>query len=188
MSSAGFQMLVEEGGKSEFRHVSLPDVIAAQRMYVRELLSSILTKLQREVEEHKERFRMVKLVDCFTSQIGYAFEKLSQGVHASGPNKAGHAHMGLWGLEHIRDVLASVQEALAKREIELDAYPGIGYLYGEVRYPIQKLEAFLESKKTCQRVPIDEEAATIFVSFLRTKLNELRDMAREIDEDYERET
>ena len=184
MSAAGFQMLVEEAETSEFSYVSLPDVIADQRTYTRELLSSILAKLKRELEEHKERFKMEKLVDCFRSQRGYAFEKLSQGVYESGPEKAAHAGMGLWGLGHIRSVLASVQEALAKREIKLDTYSGIGYLYDEVNYPIDQLEAFLDAKKAGDQTPIDEKAASIFVFFLQKKLDELHEMAREIDDDY----
>lgn len=93
--------------------------------------------------------------------------------------------MGLWGLEHIRGVLTRVKEALAKREIELDAYSGIGYLYEEVQFPIDRLEAFLEAKKASKTTPIDDKTASIFVAFLRSKLDELREMAREVDHDYE---
>jgi tetratricopeptide (TPR) repeat protein len=185
MSSAGFKMLVEEGGKSDFRYVSLPEVIADQRMYVRELLSSILAMLQKELTEHREQFKMEKIENSFTNQFTYWFEQISKGVYESGPDKAAHAGMGLRGLEHVRGVLTSVQDALTKRGLDLNAYSGIGHLYEEVRHPSERLEAFLEAKKAAQKPPIDEETASAFLSFLRAKLKELREMAREVDEEYE---
>jgi hypothetical protein len=46
------------------------------------------------------------------------------------------------GLRNIRGVLTSVHEALTERGHELGAHSGIGALYNEMRYPIEKLEAF----------------------------------------------
>jgi hypothetical protein len=183
MSSAGFQMLVDrETGESAFHYVLLSEVIADQRTYINELLSAILVKLEKELQEHKERFRMEKLADFF-AQTGYAFEKLSQGVHDSSPSKGGH--VGLWGLDHVRGVMTRFQDALVKRDLEANAYPGIAYLYNQVRYPIDQLVTFLEEKKAGQVTSIDERAAAIFVDFLCRKLEELHHMARKIDEDYE---
>lgn len=126
---------------------------------------------------------MELLADLFPQTLGYHFEKLNQGIYESGPEKAAHAGMGLGGLRNIRSVLTSVHEALTKRGYELDAHSGIGHLYEEVRYPIEKLQAFLEAKHANGTIPIDEEAALIFVFFLRAKVEELREIAREIDEE-----
>lgn len=65
LSPAGFKMLIEESDSSEFSYVSMPEVIADQRTYVRELLSSILAKLETELAEHKEQFRMERLTIAF---------------------------------------------------------------------------------------------------------------------------
>jgi hypothetical protein len=50
--------------------------------------------------------------------------------------------MGLGGLRNIHGVLTSVHEALTERGHELGAHSGIGALHDEMRYPIEKLEAF----------------------------------------------
>ncbi len=128
---------------------------------------------------------MEKIVDSFTNQLTYAFEQLSKGVYESGPEMAAHAGMGLWGLNHVRGVLTSVQDALVKRGIELDPHSGIVNLYEEVRYPLEKLEGFLKAKHAGEKASLDEEAASIYVSFLRTKLDELREIARDVDKKHE---
>jgi hypothetical protein len=143
----------------------------------------VLNKLCGSLKDLRSHSVMEKLDDAFTDQKTYAFEQLSKGVYESGPEKSAHAHMGLWGLEHIRGILTSLQEILTKRGVNLDDYPGISELYGEIRHPAEQLEAFLEAKKAGKTTPIDEETASIFVYFLRKKLDELREMAREIDEE-----
>jgi hypothetical protein len=55
--------------------------------------------------------------------------------------------MGLWGLLHIREAFDRFKAALAERDIEIDAHPGIEALYGEIDYPMESLRAFLEAKK-----------------------------------------
>src|SRR5436305_4919223 len=124
---------------------------------------------------------MDTLVGLFPPTMGYDFEKLNQGIYESGPEKTAHAGMALGALRNVRGVLTRLHEALTKRGHELDPYSGIGYLYEEVRYPIAKLEAFLETKHANGIVPIDEEAASIFAFFIRAKLEELREIAGEID-------
>lgn len=184
MSSVGFQMLTEEDGASEFGFISLPDVIADQRTFIRKLLASILAKLHRELQEHREQFKMEKLINCFPDTMGYAFEKLSQGVYESRPEMVAHAHMGLWGLSHIRNTLTCIQDALERRGLEVSSYPGIDAFYDEIQHPIDNLEAFLNAKKAGGEGPIDGKTASIFVSFLRAEMDKLKVMAREIDEDY----
>ena len=128
-----------------------------------------------------KRLRVEKFIDAFTGQTNYAFEQLSKGVYETGPEQAAHAGMGLWGLGHIRGILTRLQDSLTKGGMELVNYPGIAEIYTEVGYPSERLEAFLEAKKTGKQAPIDEETASIFVFFLRKKLDELREMAREVD-------
>lgn len=124
---------------------------------------------------------MDTLVDLFPQTMSYDFGKLNQGIYESGPEKAAHAGMGLGGLKNVRGVLTRLHEALAKRGHELDPHSGIGHLYEELRYPIEKLEAFLEAKHANGITSLDEEAALIFVFFLSAKMEELREIAREID-------
>jgi hypothetical protein len=186
MSKLGFQMLVHGvNGFIEFKDVSLGAAITDQRTYVGKLLASILAKLETEWESHKARFRMKKLKDQIGSLITYAFENLSRGVYDDSEQSTAHAHMGLWGLGHIREAFDRFKAALTERDIEIDAYPGIEVLYGEIDYPMENLRAFLEAKKARAELPLDPRAALIFVSYLRLKVRELETMAGEMDADYE---
>lgn len=185
LSTSAFQMMIEDGDcRAEFRNVTLSAVVSDQKAYAQKLLASVLAKLQRELREHKEQFKMAPLTALFPETLGYAFEKVSQGIFESGPDSHGHAAFGLSWLESIERVLRTVQEALVEREFPLDAHSPIGYLYEQVDYPITKLRVFLEAKKTQGDTPIDDKTASIHEFFLRKKCEELRELAAEIDADY----
>jgi len=57
-------------------------------------------------------------------------------------------------------------------------------LYEELAYPISELEAYFQYLEKGQKPNINEKMAYIFAFFVTKKFDELKDVAKEIDEDY----
>jgi hypothetical protein len=84
----------------------------------------------------------------------------------------------------LTQALKDLQVVLAKRGIELDTYEVIEGLYEELSYPISELEAYFQHLEQGQKPNINEKTADIFAFFVTKKFDELKDGAKEVDEDY----
>jgi len=166
-------------GKNEFKDITISDLIADQKEYISKILESIITKLEYEEKAHKEKFRMEKLVSIFPSHLQYDLSKLREGTR-----KNERAAQGEIAARSIRKTLQNFQQALAKRGIELETYDSIKYLYNELEYPLCELEEFFQCVILEKEPKINEKAAYIFADFVARKIDELIQIAQEIDKDY----
>jgi hypothetical protein len=183
LSLKGFQLIsYYSNGKRKFRDVSIPDLISDQKQYVSEILLSVVGRLEQEEKAHKDRFRMEKLASIFlTSSPGYAFEKLYKVL------LTGEIHHPIYGelnLQQIKKMLDTFKEGLARRGIELETYDSIKFMYEELEYPLNELEKFFQNAKEGKTLNINEETAYIFVFFVEKQIDELKEIAEEIDKDY----
>jgi hypothetical protein len=177
LNRGGFQLLsANEHGMSEFSTVKTAKLIADQREEVANLLETVVDELQRREAEHKAAFQVEKLVDAFSSNIGYAFEKLGEAVRSSGPRQ-----LGEWAIDEVQRSLDGLRDALERRDIALDTYDSIYYVYGELEYPIDQLRRFLRHQDTDIAT---REMAGIVAFFIKARINRLQDLARELDDDY----
>ena len=159
-------------GTSEQKHVSLPEIMRDQQTYISSILNMVKDKLDREEREHKEKFRMEKLLEIFRS-TPYFFEKLSQDIHGT------HPGFGAGSLENIEEVITNFKEAVKRRdeayyESLLDDYELIEFAISRLHELFQLLDWFEEEIKT----------AKIFTSFLQNEVTKLEKNAQEIDADY----
>lgn len=179
MSSAGFQLMShDETGDTSFRFVSIPECITNQRKAVSEVVSFVIEELGRENFAHKEKFKMEKLAAIFPPTLGYDFEKLYEGTRSHGLHPLGLIH-----LRHIESVYKQLLDVLKKRGIEIDTYDWLKYLYDQIGYPIEELEAFLGGDSV-QGGRLNNKDAYIFAYFIEAKLKELRQFAEELDGEY----
>lgn len=109
----------------------------------------------------------------------YAFEKVYQGLR-----NIECASFGKDNFDLIKKLLSDFKEDLDKRDIGIEAYPGVKETYKQLEYPLQKLEEAFNCLQTRKELNIDIEAALIFTWFMQAKIEELEKMAKEIDEDY----
>lgn len=180
LNTEGFQLYsVYADGKSQFKTISIPDLIADQMQYVEEIQKSVVTELRRRDSLHKEKFRMEKLAAIFPQTMSYHLEKIFDSI-----DRIELAPLGEVNLEYVVKKLQEFREALTRREIELKTYPGVEYLYEELQYPLEKLREFFSMLENKQRPGIDRQTARIFTFFLQKRLEELQQAAREIDEEY----
>ncbi len=177
LSPEGYRLLsIDSNGKLEFKDVSIPDLIADQRTYLSEILTSAIGKLEHDEKAHKEKFKMEKLVSFFPSTLGYAFEKVFEGTI-----ERKHDPRGEIGLHEIKQAFQTFREALAKRGVK---YESVNDVYALLEYPLAELEAFFENVRNGKELNINEKTAFIFAFFLQKQVDELISMAKEIDEDY----
>lgn len=182
LNETGFSLLsYSDNGQQSYREIMFSDVIAKQKEGIAAILEEIRNMLELEEIAHKEKFKMEKL-SLFFQKIAYPLEKLNQGTHERG-NKSDLA-MGLFGLASIEDLLKNFKKAAELRVGSLKVF-GLEELYRELEYPLDELRQFFSSSKDGQEPSIDIRTAQIFAYFIRNKIYELRDAAKEIDEDYE---
>ncbi len=183
----GFELLVTpSGGQTESKEVSIPDLMAKQQRNVEDILALVIAHLEQSEAAHKEEFKAEKLTAVLDSNRDYAVEKMYEGAANSE-----HAGFGAWGLSHVRDILRTFTEALARRGLELETYGSMKLVFSELEYPLDELEKFYQAAKQqqapSQALGISTETARIFVFFVATRLAELRQMAAEIDADYSKQ-
>jgi transcription termination factor NusB len=180
LSFGGFELYSSySNGKSDKKNVSIPKLIADQRKYISDILTSMILKLKEEEMNHKMKYRNEKLVSIFSSTLDYHFEKVFESIFKSKP-----ASFGEINLQQIDKTLDAFREALEKRGIELETYDSINYVYELIDYPLNELKDFFHNLKSGMETNINEKTAYIFTFFLNKQVSELRQMAQEIDEEY----
>ncbi len=180
LSLEGFDLLsFHSDGQFDTKHISIPELIADQRDCVSGILVSAISELERREAAHKQRFKMDKLSSIFPPSLGYSFEKIFGSARGTD-----HPAIGEVSLRSVAQTLQAFQDGLQKRGIELETYDSIDHIYNLLRYPIAELEKFFQSAKLGEQPNINEETAYIFTFFVRAHLDELKQMAQEIDDDY----
>jgi hypothetical protein len=57
-------------------------------------------------------------------------------------------------------------------------------LWSEIQYPLKELEQLFKANKETNMKLINAQTARIFVDFLERKIDELKELAQEIDDEY----
>ena len=72
-------------------------------------------------------------------------------------------------------------DALERRGLGKDAYPGVGCWFAEIEHPMAELARFFDTSDASHLHP---KTAAIIASHLKAQFDELKDMATEIDDDW----
>lgn len=179
ITKSGFQLISDyENDRTTIRDISVIDLINEQRKYLSEILKKVITGLQAEEKAHREKFKMEKLEAVFLGildYIGNIFENIG---------KPDRAQLGLMHVKLVNGVMGKLKEALQKRGIEIGTYDSIKYLYELLEYPITELELYFD-RLIAEKVPrINDKTAYIFAYFVSKHLSQLKEIAKEIDEEY----
>lgn len=167
-------------GKNWFdnHNVDVSSLISTQRNVIGQLLTEIIERLEIEEKKHRSIFREVKMLEIFPQTLHYYFQKMDEAIHEVRSFSLGSMH-----IELVEDIINHFEDELKKRE-EYDGADWYEYHRKKIDYPLTQLKSFFKSEETCE---INEQTASIFVWFLQKELDELRMVAKEIDEEYESE-
>lgn len=174
LSKKGFQLLSTYSNKDsfDFRDVDLYEIIKIQAQFAEKLLAEILDELRKDENSHREKYMSEKFVDIFHPSISYLFQKVGEGIR-----KKEHRQFGLANYKSILEMVSSFEEKLRERGEE----ESIGYIKEEMAYPIEKLLGYLRAEGV-----EDQRAAEIFLDYIKRKVDELKQIAQEIDEKYQK--
>lgn len=178
ISPIGFDLTTVYSGDKEYKmsYVSIPLLLETQQIYICEMLSKIVTELEKQEMEHREIYKAKKLIDIFPQTIGYHFSK----IYEATDNKNKFS-LGILSLKIIFQCIDEFKNELSRRN-EWEGYEAIHHLYELIDYPLKRLESYFN----CDDF-MNEKDAYIFASFLSNRLNLLQEIARELDEEYESE-
>jgi len=176
LNKHGFGLLTEKkSGESEYSDINVLDLITKQRDIHKSFLAHVILKLQEEEARHKEQFRGEKLSDAFPSTLGYCFAKVNETISGNMPKEFGAKH-----LEYIDERIKNFCDSLETRGL-LTAYDSVTDTLNQINYTYSKLFKYFNNPDISM---LDERDAFIYLESLRTRVNEIIVIAKELDEDY----
>jgi len=178
MRRDGFSLLSYPKKNSKpFQDIPVLKLIEKQQAETVRILAEVVEDLRARDKTHREQFREVKLMQAF-DHASYALEKIFEELPGNSPA----AVQGQWGVDHLRRVLDDFENELQARGLSIESYDSVKYLYRyEIEFPLTELRKFLY-KEPCEIA--SKKAATVFADALRSYFDQLREIAREIDEEY----
>lgn len=178
LSQRGFELRSSSGtGLELIAGVNIPELITRQDSILGDQLAAVEAHLIEDERKHREEFAGQKLRAAFRNTLGYAFEKIGQGLRDERMRP-----LAQWGVDHVKEDLNSFRTALENRGLSLDAYSGISNAFAETEYPVQQLEDYVHGR------PSDignQKAGHVFRCFLQDQVSALQDMADDLDREYE---
>jgi len=180
LTKEGFDLMTTypDNRRPLFRRISIESLIKNQRDVIQKVLTEVLRKLKTKEANHRAKYRDQKLEDIFPSTLGYYFGKIGDAIDGSKPREFGAMHIHL-----VAEVIKAFKERLKERGI-LQAYDSVVYLINLIEYPIQELTMYFTD---ATHTSLNAKSAHIFVFFIDKHIEELKSIAKEIDENYRKE-
>jgi hypothetical protein len=164
-------MTVYSDRSRDYRHqyINVVDLLTVQRQFIERQLGEIVEKLRSEEMAHREKYKDDRLEDSFPDTLGYLVSKIME-----------NSPLSAISVKEIKSMVTRFKEALIARG-DLVEGGGAAYEIELVEYPLTELECYIDPG--CQS-HLNSRDANIFASFVKAQVEQLREMARQIDEDY----
>jgi hypothetical protein len=176
MEKDGFQLHSHPTtAEGQFMWVPVTKLIERQRAESVRILSEVIEEIRALDEQHRSQFRDMKLITVF-NQASHAFEKLFEEMRHSSP-----VDLGKWAVGQLKTTLDDFEKQLKERGLTLGTYDTIKYRYLDIEHPLAELKKYVSRQ---QSEISSDQTAIVFLEALRVYFDHLRDVAREIDEEY----
>ena len=179
LGSQGFQLrtIYRDGQQDCIKNVNVPELITTQRDVFVDVLDNVIKTLENEEMEHRKKFAGKKLAGVFSS-TSYPLSKIFEVLNP----KSAHAPLGENHVDRILRSIEAFKTGLKDREI-LEAYERKGgkHTLELLAYALQQLQTYFRDRAETH---INEKDAYIFAHFVRTQIQNLRQIAEEIDKEY----
>ena len=161
--------------KDVFQDVDVVNLINNQKDEIIKKLQKIIIELKKEEKEYRKKYMEKKLIKLIPDTLDYYFEKAYKLA-----NPLSYRNYNLIGLKSIKNVLDTIKNELIKREI-YDSYESVKEVIEILDYAISKIQNnFSESNS----FHLTNNDVYIYVDFIKNQMNELKDMLKELDDDY----
>ena len=124
---------------------------------------------------HRKKYKDNLIVDIFHSSMGYQFSKVAEGILSTGHE--GDQSFGLSMLNSIEKTYLEFENELKKRN-ELDEYTQ--YDLDQYKHAIQTLKSYLLKENE----NMGESDARIYLFYIREQHAHFVEIAKEVDEEY----
>ena len=176
LSQDGFQLLMpSKKGKDEIRGIGLRAIADQQTDVMGGLLEQATEQLVADELEHRKKFRAHPLRGL-CGGMGYAVEKISAGL-----TDAGEVPMAFGGVDSIAAAVAKFRAAIEERGLTTAYADSVGDTMAEIDFALERLVPRLKGGNA-EWTPRDVE---VYRFFLAAKLDELKSLAKGIDDDYD---
>lgn len=160
----------------KFTTVSIPSLLEIQGKYIAELLEQVVDELKKQEMDHRLMHKDNKLEDSFPQTLSYHLGKIYEATYTRQSFALGKVNLAT-----VSQVLESFKNALESRS-EWGVYDSVNFHYEQLEYPLQQLDLYFDGEST-----FNEKDAYIFVSFVEKQFDELIEIAKDIDKEYESE-
>jgi hypothetical protein len=174
LSHIGFTLLtVSSDSKYRTTQVNILELMEEQRNALDSILLGLVEKLWSNEMMHREKYRDEKLHDILSGGLGYALGKIYEGV-------SGDTEFTLVGI-HLREI----RECLGRFRAALEARGDLGgtvlHDLGLLDYPLERLDEYAANRNSAR---INDRDAYIFARFVESQIDELKIIAKELDDEY----
>jgi hypothetical protein len=177
LSAEGFQLLVPvKKGKREFRSVSLRAVVEQQTAVMGKHLERAVEQLVADERAHRKQFRNRPLRSAVPGNVGYALEKIGAGLH-----DASEQPMALGGVDVIRVVVTKFRQMIDDRGLTEAYKDSVGEALADIEHAVDRIDSRLKGAD----LGWSHRDAEVYWFFLVGKIDYLKRLAAEIDQDYE---
>lgn len=159
-----------------FEDVKIEDLIRTQRDKLKDFLTEVISKLEKEDMEHKDEFSDHLLQDLFPEMLRYHISKVGEAIYGSRPNE-----VSLVDLESLEKTIDKFEKRLAERG-EAGAFSEIDRTIDLLKHALKRLRRYIEGH---DGLGMTEQDAYIYFSFTSNRFEELKEFSREIDEPYQ---
>jgi len=160
--------------------IDMLQLIDTNRELARRVLLRVKTRLEELEMAHREEFKSEKLRDIFHSSMGYLFQKIFGAIDS--PN-AGNAVLGPICLKEVFDHFNEFKNALQRRG-SLPEGNNLDMYLDEAEYALTELLGYFSNNGLLAHQP---RAAEVFTFYAKHKMEELKTIAGQIDDEYEEE-
>jgi hypothetical protein len=180
MEKGSFQLhivdpLCEEGeDKDEFRDSDTLDMVKRQQEYAADKLDKLVEKLKEEHEAYRQKFADKPLSEAFGKNLPYHLGKVCECVD-EGVDDPRKWQLGLANLDMVSKALENLGDMLKERELCLDTYPVIEYLFKELKHPLSQLRLLFSQQVSGEELDRLVQDCNVFAWFVYTKIAGERD-------------
>ncbi len=161
------------GEKSKFEEIIILECIESQSKLLKIILSDAMNELNNEFENHKKKFKGDKICSIIPNTYDYHISKLFEHAYGNDP-------LVQTNFKIVKETIELIKAEVEKRYLKISALQGLEDTLNMVEYIINRLERTLIQDKIS-----DENELRIFIQSLRQNSEELFEMIRQIDFEFE---
>ena len=167
-------------GQYQMRLINIKQTLSENEALICQAFEDLKNKLENDIRKHKARFRGEPLTGFFPDSLCHLCDQIRSGISCSNGTDR---DLATSAVKKIDSLLGDLEKALLKRGKPPKRCPGIDLVWEELQYPMNVIKVFF-SKKSEEIQPLNLEAAKISTCNMESKLGELQEICRKIDEYY----